>query len=79
MDQPATATGTSRAQLMRRAGDLIGPERLATLLIVAPRTVYHWMAGKRDVKDSVIFDTRQILLRHLRSVNELVDDLDAES
>jgi len=49
---------------MRAAGDMIGAEKLAQLLDIAPRTIYALMAGKRTVSPGILADTRQLLIEH---------------
>lgn len=67
-----------RAALMRRAGDLIGSERLARELGMSSRNLYWLMNGRRNVKDQVLADTRKILIRHRQAIGDLVQDIRAE-
>lgn len=61
-----------RAALIRRAADLIGSERLARELGVAPRTVYWWMSGQRTVKDSILAEVRQLLIGQRQAIGDLL-------
>lgn len=63
-----------RAALMRRAADLIGSERLAKTLGVAPRSLYYWMNGQRAVKDGVMAEVRQMLIEQRQAIADLLQD-----
>lgn len=67
-----------RAALMRRAADLIGSERLAKTLGVAPRSLYYWMNGQRSVKDGVLNDVRQMLIEQRQAIADLLQDFRVE-
>lgn len=67
-----------RAALMRRAGDLIGSEKLARELGMSSRNLYWLMNGRRTVKDQVLLETRKILIRHRQRIGDLVQDIRAE-
>lgn len=71
----ATDSPDARAALMRRAGDLVGSERLARELAMSSRNIYQLMAGKRPVKDGVLGDTRRLLIRFRQEIADLVEDV----
>lgn len=52
----------NRTRLMRRAGDLIGVEKLAQVLGVKPRSLQYFMSGDRQANDGVVADTRRALI-----------------
>lgn len=66
------ATPPDRAALMRAAGDVLGSEALARGLNIKPRTIYALMAGTRAVKDSVLIETRALLVRRRQRVGAIV-------
>ena len=60
--RPRATPNDQRAWVMRAAGDVIGPERLARALRMSSRSIYLMMAGRRPVKDGVLIDTRNLLV-----------------
>ena len=62
------------SQLMRRAGDIIGSEKLAKLLGISPRNCYQLMSGKREANEGHISDTRRLLIQHRQFTAALISD-----
>lgn len=61
-------------RLMRRAGNIIGSEKLADLLGISARNCYQLMSGKRAAKDGIIADTRRLLIEHRQFTGTLIRD-----
>lgn len=76
MDTETTRTltedETNRAAAMRAAGDIIGSEKLAKLLNMSARNLYWLMNGKRTVKDSVLAETRKLLIEHRQRTADVI-------
>lgn len=70
--QTADFDAPAREELMRVAGDIIGPGKLADLLGMKSRNIYWLMAGNRPVKDGILADTRKILVEHRQKTSALI-------
>lgn len=60
-----------RAWIMRAAGTMIGPERLAKALGISPRSIYWMMAGRRAVNDGVLRDTGELIRLHRQAAGAI--------
>ena len=67
-----TADRPFRNQLLRKAGDLTGPEKLGDALGIKSRTIYALMKGDRNVNDGQLRDTRDFLIQRRQQIGMLL-------